>query len=64
MNISKPIKILIGIFTLLLVLYPFVIMPAFMMLFMFIPGFPFIDPQNFLNPSDMFQAMMPFMMVF
>jgi len=64
MNISKPVKILIGVLTLLVVLYPFVIMPGFMMFFMFNTGFPFIDPQNISNPSDMIQSMMPFMMVF
>lgn len=63
MNISKPVKILIGVLTLLVVLYPFVIMPAFMLFFMFTPGFPFINPQDISNPYDTLQAMMPFMMV-
>lgn len=64
MNISKPVKILIGLLTLMVVLYPFVIMPAFMMFFMYNSGFSFIDPQNISNPYDMLQEMLPFMMVF
>jgi hypothetical protein len=63
MNISKPVKILIGILTAFGVLFPFVIMPVFMMFFMLSSGFPFFNPQSVPNPNDI-EAMMPFMFVF
>ena len=64
MNISKPVKILIGFLTAFAVLFPFVIAPAFMMIFVFSSGFPFFDPQSFTNPSDFQRTMFPMMMVF
>lgn len=63
MNISKPVKILIGVLTVFAVLFPFFIMPVFMMFFMFSSGFPFFDPQSVPNPNDI-EAMLPFMFVF
>jgi len=63
MNISKPVKILIGVLTVFAVLFPFFIMPVFMMFFMFSSGFPFFDPQSAPNPNDI-EAMLPFMFVF
>jgi hypothetical protein len=63
MNISKPVKILIGILTVFAVLFPFFIMPVFMMFFIFSSGFPFFDPKSVPNPSDI-EAMLPFMFVF
>ncbi len=63
MNISKPVKILIGILTAFAVLFPFLIMPAFMMFFVFGSGFPFFDPQSIPSPNDM-EVMMPFMFIF
>jgi hypothetical protein len=64
MNVSKPVKILVGVLTVFAILFPFVIMPVFMMGFMFSSGFPFIDPQSFTNPSDLQKTMFPFMMAF
>jgi len=64
MTISKPIKILIGVFTLFMVLFPFVIMPAFTMFFMFKSGSLFFDTQAMTNPNEIVQAMMPMMMIF
>ena len=64
MNISKSVKILIGFLTAFAILFPFVIMPAFMMLFVFGFGFPFFDPHSFANPNDMQRTIFPFMMVF
>ncbi len=64
MNISKPVKILVGILTAFGILFPFVIMPVFMMGFMFSSGFPFMDHQSFTNPGDLQKTMFPFMMVF
>jgi len=63
MNISKPVKILIGVLTVFAILFPFFIMPVFMMFFMFSSGFPFFDPQSVPNPNDI-EAMLPFMFVF
>ena len=52
MKISKPVKILIGVLTLLVVLIPFVIMPAVMMFLVFGAGFPFLDSQAMPSPYD------------
>ena len=64
MNVSRPVKILIGFLTAFTVLFPFVIAPAFMMLFMFGFGSPFFDPRSFTDPSDIYRTMFPMMMVF
>jgi hypothetical protein len=64
MNVSKPVKILVGFLTALAVLFPFVIAPVFMMFFMFSSGFPFFDPQSISNPYDFQKTMFPMMMVF
>ena len=64
MNVSKPVKILVGFLTAFAVFFPFVIAPLFMMVFMFSSGFPFFDPQSMTNPSDFYQTMFPMMMVF
>jgi len=64
MNISKSVKILIGFLTAFGVLFPFVIMPGFMMFFVFSSGFPFFDPQSISNPYDLQRTMFPMMMVF
>lgn len=63
MSISKPVKILIGVLTVFAVIFPFIIMPVFMMFFMSSSGFPFFDPQSVPNPNDI-EAMLPFMFVF
>ncbi len=63
MNVSKPVKILVGFLTAFAVLFPFVIMPAFMMFFVFSPGFLFFDPQSISNPYDLQKTMFPMMMV-
>ena len=63
MNISKPVKILIGVLTVFTVLFPFLIMPVFMMFFVLGTGFPFFNPQSVPNPND-FEAILPFMFVF
>ena len=64
MKISKPVKILIGVLTFFAVFFPFVIMPAFMMFFMYNSGFPFLYSQTMTNPDEMIKAMMPMMIVF
>ena len=64
MNISKPVKILIGCLTAFAILFPFIIMPGFMMLFLFGFGFPFVEAQSFTNPSDFPRTMFPMMMLF
>ncbi len=64
MIISKPIKVTIGILTAIAVLFPFVIMPGFMMFLMFGSGFPFFDPQSIPNPDEFEKTMLPMMMVF
>lgn len=64
MNISKPIKILIGVLTIFAILFQFVIMPAFSMLFMFISGFPFFESHSISSPVDLLKTMLPLMMVF
>ncbi len=64
MNISKSVKILIGFLTAFAILFPFVVMPAFMMLFVFGLRFPFFDPHSFSNPYELQKTMFPFMMVF
>jgi hypothetical protein len=64
MNISKPVKILIGVLTVFAVLFPFIIMPAFVMYFMFSSAFPFFNPQSIPNPQDIAKTMLPMMMVF
>jgi len=63
MKISKPVKILIGVLTLLVVLMPFVIMPAVMMFLVFGAGFPFLDSQAMPSPYEV-EALLPVMMVF
>ena len=63
MNISKPIKILIGCLTVFAVLFPFLIMPAFFFA-MFSFGFPLIDPYSVSNPNDLIKNLFPIMMVF
>ena len=63
MNISKPVKIVIGLLTLGAVLFPFVIMPVMMMLLIFGSGFPYFDPHSAYIIPDI-EAMLPFMMVF
>lgn len=62
MNINKPVKILIGFLTVFAVIFPFFIIPIFMMSFMFSSGFPFFDPQSVPNPNEI-QFMLPVMMV-
>ena len=52
MNISRPVKILIGALTVFAVFFPFVVMPAFMMFFMFNLGFPFFDLQTIPGPDE------------
>jgi hypothetical protein len=64
MNVSKPVKTLVGFLTVFAVLFPFVIGPLFMMFFMFGFGFPFFDPRSFTDPSDFQKTMFPMMMVF
>jgi len=63
MNISKPVKILVGFLTAFAVLFPFVIMPAFMMFFVFSSGFPFFDPQSISTPYQLQRTLFPMMMV-
>lgn len=64
MNISKPVKIVIGILTLFTALFPFVIMPSLIMIIMVSSGFPFFDPQSVPNVYDIQKTIMPVMMVF
>ena len=64
MNISRPIKILIGVLTVFAVLFPFIIMPSFMMFFVFRAGFPFFDPQSVPSPYEIEKSFMPMMMIF
>jgi hypothetical protein len=64
MNISKPVKVLIGILTAFAVLFPFLIMPAFMMIFMFTAGFPFFDPHSIPTSNEFEKTIIPGMMVF
>jgi hypothetical protein len=64
MNISKPVKILIGCLTVFAILFPFVIMPAVMMFFVSTSGFLFFDPQSVTSPSDFQKTMFPMMAVF
>jgi hypothetical protein len=63
MKISKAVKILVGVLTLLVVLIPFVLMPAVMLFLMFEAGFPFLDPQDVPSPYD-WEAVLPVLMVF
>jgi len=63
MNLSKPVKIIIGILTVFAILFPFFIMPAFVMFFMFSSGFPFLDPQSIPSPNDI-EAMFPILFLF
>lgn len=51
MNITKPIKVAIGIFTVLTIIFPFFIAPAFVMFFMFKSGFPFLNPHAPIDPG-------------
>jgi hypothetical protein len=64
MNISKSVKILIGFLTAFAILFPFLIMPVFVMFFMFSSGFPFFDPHSVPNPTDIEKTIFPMMMVF
>lgn len=64
MNVRKPVKILIGVLTIFDVLFPFVIMPVFIMFFMFSSGFPFLDQRAVPNPNDIERTMFPMMLVF
>jgi len=63
MNISKPVKILIGCLTVFAILFPFLIMPVFFFA-MFSFGFPFMDPYAVSNPNDLIRNMFPVMMIF
>jgi hypothetical protein len=63
MKTSKPVKILIGILTAFAVLFPFLIVPAFMMFFVFGSGFPFLDPYSIPDPSYIGKTMFPMMMI-
>ena len=63
MKISKAVKILVGVLTLLVVLIPFVIMPAVMMFLVFGSGFTFLDSQSVPSPYDV-ESLLPGMMVF
>lgn len=64
MNISKPVKIFVGFLTAFAVLFPFIIMPAFVMVIMFSSGFPFFDPQSVPDPRDIEKTIIPFLMFF
>ncbi len=64
MTISKPIKILVGVLTVFAVLFPFLIMPAFLMFLMYSSGFPFFDPQSLPSPYEFERSFMPMMMIF
>ncbi len=65
MKISKPIKVLIGAITAVVALFPFVIGPAMMILFVFVaPGFPFFDYRGGTNPEDMARIMPMFFLFF
>jgi hypothetical protein len=64
MKISKSVKILIGFLTAFAVLFPFVIMPALVMFFMFSVGFPFLDPNSIPSTNEVEKTMIPVMMVF
>ena len=64
MNVSKPVKILVGFLTAFAVVFPFIIAPVFMMFFMFSSGFPFFDPQSIPDLRDFQKTMFPMMMVF
>jgi hypothetical protein len=64
MNISKSVKILIGFLTAFAILFPFIIVPGFMMLSLFGFGFPLADPQSFTSPGDFQRIMLPSMIVF
>ena len=62
MKLSKPVKILTGLLTVFIALYPFVIMPAFVVLFIILGGFPF---ESHAGPTpDTFNSIFPLMMVF
>lgn len=64
MSISKPFKVAIGILTALSILVPFVIMPAFMMFFMFGFAFPLFDTQTPPDPAEIERFVMPMMLIF
>ena len=64
MNLNKPTKIVIGILTVFAVLFPFLIAPAFMLLFMFSSGSPFFDPHSAPDPYEIQRTMFPMLMVF
>ncbi len=51
MKISKPLKVIIGLFTIFVAIFPFVIGPAFVMFFMLNSGFPFFNPQSTFDPE-------------
>jgi hypothetical protein len=64
MNINKRVKVAIGIITALVALFPFIILPALMMIFVFTSGFPFSDPQA-INSPEYFNKFLPtFFLVF
>jgi hypothetical protein len=60
MNLSKPIKIIIGILTLFAVLFPFVIVPAFWFLSIFNLGLLGMDAPSSANSEEALKAMLPF----
>ena len=64
MNVSRPVKTLVGFLTAFAVLFPFVIAPVLMMFVMFNSGFPFFDPQSMTGLRDFQKTMFPMMMVF
>lgn len=63
MNITKPVKIIIGLLTLGAVVFPFVIMPVMMMFLIFGSGFPFFEPHSGLHVPDI-EGVLPFILVF
>jgi hypothetical protein len=63
MKLSKPVKIIIGILTLFVVLYPFVIMPAFMFFFMFNFTIPVLETSA-VPTIEMIDSFFPLMMAF
>ena len=60
MNLSKPLKITIGILTLFAILFPFVIVPAFWFLSIFNLGFLGMDAPSTANSEEALKAMLPF----
>jgi len=64
MNISKPVKILIGCLTVLVIVVPFLLVPAFMMFFIFNPGTLFFAPDSASTPFEMERTIFPIFMIF